>query len=347
VAVTGTNGKTTTTELLGKMLCYSGMKTFVGGNIGNPLIEYVDRKEKADVVVAEVSSFQLDTTRSFRPKVGILLNITDDHLDRYENFDAYVVSKAKLFKNQGPGDTAVLNAEDPVIKPILKQISSRILHFDMKSDEAKGAFIEKNKITIRLGEKEEVFLDCRNIHLRGRHNMENIAASSLGALAAGGTVGGITSALKQFKGLPHRLELVDTYNGVTFFNDSKATNVDAVKKAVETFDVPVVVIMGGRDKGGDFQSLRNSLSQRVKKLILLGEASEIIGAAFNGVLPFKKALDMEAAVCMAFNQAKPGDAVLLSPGCASFDMYDSYAMRGEAFRAAVFKLKAQGKNDRG
>ena len=340
VAVTGTNGKTTTTELIGRMLKASGIKTFVGGNIGTPLIEYAGRKEQTDVVVAEVSSFQLDTIRFFRPRVGILLNITDDHLDRYDDFTAYVSSKGRIFMNQGPEDTAVLNAGDPVLATIVNQIKSRVLDFNQTNTQKKGAVILKNGIFIRFKEKEEIFLDCKEIALRGRHNMENIAASSLGALAAGGTVEGIVSTLKHFKGLAHRLEYVCDKNGVEFYDDSKATNVDAVKKAVETFDVPVVMIMGGRDKGGDFHLLENCLSQRVKKLIVIGEASQIISRAFAGLFPIVPAADMVDAVNQAYEGTQSGEVVLLSPGCASFDMFDNYAMRGEAFKQAVFDIKA-------
>lgn len=340
VAVSGTNGKTTVTELLGEMLRASGLKTFVGGNIGNPLIEYASQKEKIDVVVAEVSSFQLDTIRFFRPRIGILLNITDDHLDRYDDFNAYVLSKGRLFMNQEAGDVAVLKATDPVVSPFLKQMKSQILDFDQRSNESNGAVIKEDGILIKYKDKEEFFLDCANIHLRGRHNLENIAASSLGALAAGGTVEGVVSALKHFKGLAHRLEYVCERNGVKFYDDSKATNVDAVKKAVETFEAPVVVIMGGRDKGGDFHLLKTCLSRRAKKLIVLGEASQIISSVFTGLLPIEAASDMADAVNKAFAGARSGEVVLLSPGCASFDMFDNYAMRGEAFKQAALGIKA-------
>ena len=339
IAVTGTNGKTTTTELLGKMLTASGLRTFVGGNIGNPLIEYACQKKKADVIVAEVSSFQLDTIRFFRPRVGILLNITDDHLDRYDGFNAYVLSKGRLFMNQEPEDTAVVKATDPLVSPFLNQMKSQILDFDQKRNESSGAVIKEDGIFIKFKDKKEFFLDCANIHLRGRHNFENIAASSLGALAAGGTAEGIAVALKHFKGLAHRVEYVCERNGVKFYDDSKATNVDAVKKAMETFDVPVVVIMGGRDKGGDFSLLKTCLSRRARKLIVLGEASRIISGVFTGLLPIEAASDMADAVNKAFEGARSGEVVLLSPGCASFDMFDNYAMRGEAFKKAALDIK--------
>jgi UDP-N-acetylmuramoylalanine--D-glutamate ligase len=340
VAITGTNGKTTATELLGAMLRHSGKKTFVGGNIGNPLIEYIDQTEKADVVVVEVSSFQLDTIVDFRPRVGILLNITDDHLDRYDGFDAYAASKARLFLNQKSGDTAVLNAKDPVVRPLVKGIKSRVLNFDGDSNERSGTIILKKEILIRIEGKEEASIDCSDIDLPGRHNLENIAAASLGAMAAGGTIEGVRSALKHFRGLPHRLEFVCERNGVRFYDDSKATNVDAVRKAIETFDAPIVIIMGGRDKGGDFQSLQDGLSRHAKKLIVMGEASKIISTALKGIIPTETAADMEEAVFLGYQAANTGDVVLLSPGCASFDMYDGYAMRGEAFKSVAQKIKA-------
>jgi UDP-N-acetylmuramoylalanine--D-glutamate ligase len=340
VAVTGTNGKTTTTELIGAILRHSGKKPFVGGNIGNPLIEYVDQTEKADVVVAEVSSFQLDTIVNFRPCVGILLNITDDHLNRYDGFEGYVASKARLFLNQKAGDTAVLSKKDPVVRSLVNRIKSRVLNFDGDGDERAGAIILKNEIIIRLDGKEDSSIDCSGLDLPGRHNLENISAASLGALAAGGTVEGIRSALKQFRGLPHRLEYICERNGVRFYDDSKATNVDAVRKAIETFDARIVIIMGGRDKGGDFQSLKDGLRRRAKKLIVMGEAREIISTAFKGIIPMEPARDMEEAVFLAYQAAEAGDVVLLSPGCASFDMFDGYARRGEAFQSAARKIKA-------
>ena len=326
VAVTGTNGKTTTTTLLGDMLKNSGQKVFVGGNIGNPLIDYVDKGEKAEIIVAEVSSFQLDTIDSFRPKVAVVLNITEDHLDRYSDFAAYARAKARIFENQKESDVAIFNGLDPFMGSICKDIKSKKLPFyNQMVDDAEINTIFKS-------------LDFSSINLLGKHNLENAYAASLAALAIGGSLEGIQSALSNFKGLLHRLEYVATINGIDFFNDSKATNVDAVAKALETFSKPIILIMGGRDKGGNFQTLRDLVCRRVKKLIVLGEAKEDILFALGDITPAKGASSMEDAVLSAYHAASPGDVVLLSPACASFDMYDSYARRGEDFCRVVDKL---------
>ncbi len=330
VAVTGTNGKTTTTTLLGDMLKNSGKKVFVGGNIGNPLIDYVDKGEKAEIIVVEVSSFQLDTIDTFRPKVAVVLNITEDHLDRYPDFAAYARAKARIFENQKESDVAIFNGLDPFMGSICKDIKSKKLPFyNQMTDDAEINTIFK-------------LLDFSSINLLGKHNLENAYAASLAALAIGGSLEGIQSALSNFKGLLHRLEHVASINGIDFFDDSKATNVDAVAKALETFSRPIILIMGGRDKGGNFQTLRDLVCQRVKKLVVLGEAKEDILFALGDITPTKRASSMEDAVLSAYHAASPGDVVLLSPACASFDMYDSYARRGEDFCRAVGKLNKSG-----
>ncbi|MBU4184869.1 MAG: UDP-N-acetylmuramoyl-L-alanine--D-glutamate ligase [Proteobacteria bacterium] len=332
IAVTGTNGKTTTTTLLGKMLEDSGLKVFVGGNIGNPLIAYADREEKAEIVVIEVSSFQLDTIDTFRAKVAVLLNITEDHMDRYPDLDAYAKSKSRIFKNQQYDDTAVLNGSDPVVRSLSRNILSRKVFFSSK--EEKGVTISDESII----SQENMSRLLADFKLPGKHNIENAAAASLAALAAGGTFEGVWSALRKFKGLSHRLEYIDTLNGVDFFNDSKATNVDSVARALETFERPVVLIMGGRNKGSKFHALRDLIDKHTKELIVIGEAKEDIKAELGNIKPVETATTMEEAVFKAYNAAKPGDIVLLSPACASFDMYNSYAQRGEDFCRSVANL---------
>lgn len=356
VAVSGTNGKTTTTRLLGHMLENSGFKVFVGGNIGNPLIDYVQRREAADIVVAEVSSFQLDTIDTFRPRVSVLLNITSDHLDRYPDFISYVSSKGRIFKNQAEGDTAVINGSDPFIRLISKTLRTRTLPFyylgdsDPKDREYAliGQFNGNDRPVIKIFTKEtpQGFLDLSKINLLGRHNMENVAASSLAALAAGGNLEGIQSALNSFKGLSHRLEYVRTINGVHFYDDSKGTNIDAVAKALEVFDSPVVLIMGGRDKGGDFKQLREPIEQHTRKLIVMGEAGDAIKSVLEDSCQdgAQTASTMEDAVRLAYLAAEPGDVVLLSPGCSSFDMFTSYAHRGEVFCKAVQHIEKSDRN---
>jgi len=340
IAVTGTNGKTTTTELIGEMLKNSGHKVFVGGNIGRPLIEYAAQKERVDHVVAEVSSFQLDTIDLFRPRVGVLLNITEDHLDRYADMRQYAMAKIRLFENQDNTDTAVLNGSDPMIRSFEGKIKSGIRYFD--SSAGAGAVIQGEKIVLDMGaEREAGMIDLARTSLVGKHNHENIAAAALAVLAAEGNVGGIQSALSDFKGLAHRLEYVATVDGVNFFDDSKATNVDAVSRALSAFEGAVILIMGGRDKGGDYRKLENQIQKQAKGLIVLGEAREKIVSALGHLTRTVLAESMEQAVNMASEAAAPGDTVLLSPACASFDMFDSYAHRGRVFCKMVENLKGK------
>ena len=347
IAVTGTNGKTTTTELLGRMLKDSGLNVFVGGNIGNPLIEYAAQQDPADVVVAEISSFQLDTIVTFRPRVSVLLNITVDHMDRYPNFDAYVDSKLNIFKNQQTEDLAVLNGADAVIRAKTKGIKSQRLFFPSLAANEQGAVLNGKRIILNLDKlkriqfefQNQTHLDISKIQLHGQHNLENAAAASLAALAAGGTLEGVQKSLNQFKGLAHRLEHVATINAVQYFNDSKATNLDGVARALECFSKPILLIMGGRDKGSDFKTLKGLIRKHAKTLIVIGEAADPIRSALGEFIPTKEAASMQAAVSTAYQNADPDDVVLLSPGCASFDWYGSYAERGDDFRAAVEKLK--------
>jgi len=347
VAVTGTNGKTTTTELLGQMLVSSSLRVFVGGNIGTPLIDYVDRAEKADVIVAEISSFQLDTVATFRPKVGVLLNITEDHLDRYPNFKAYAESKIRLFSNQRTDDLAILNGADALIRGYTPEIRSRKLYFSKHAKNEAGATIDGDRIVFHMDDRwrsDPKFqipqtLNLSNFRLKGRHNLENACAASLAALAADGRQQGIQAALDQFHGLAHRLEWVGTIDGVAYFNDSKATNVDAVVRALEWFRQPVVLIMGGLDKGSNFSTLREAIRPYTKKLIVMGAAANRIKSALENVTSTLSASSMADAVRQACRAAVPGDVVLLSPGCASFDMYANYAQRGDDFRTTVANLK--------
>lgn len=356
IAVTGTNGKTTTTRLLGRMLENSGFKVFVGGNIGNPLIDYPDSGESADIVVVEVSSFQLDTIDTFRPKVSVMLNISADHLDRYPDFESYARSKSRIFENQDEGDIAVLNGSDSVICLISKELRVRKLFYyhygnsHVKNSEYAviGRVKGQNIFGIHYYTKEnpEDFLDLSKVNLMGRHNLENAAAASLAALTLGGTLEGIQSTLNDFQGLSHRLEYVDSINDIRFYDDSKGTNIDATARALEVFNNPIVLIMGGRDKGGDFKQLRGLVRQHVKKLIVMGEAGKKIKSILedtckNGV---QIASEMEEAVRLAYLSAVPGDVVLLSPACSSFDMFSNYAERGEVFSKAVESLTRMNRN---
>ena len=346
IAITGTNGKTTTTTLLGEMLKSSGFNVFVGGNIGSPLIGYVDREEKAEIVVVEVSSFQLDTIENFKPKISILLNITEDHLDRYSDFNAYVKSKCRIFENQNSDDTVVLNGFDPLIRKYTENINSRKLFFTARKENEEGATVNGKNIKLFYESScktpSPISIDLSGTSIKGKHNIENASAACLAALSAGGTIEGIQTALDKFKGLPHRLEYVATVNGVKYFNDSKATNADAVARALECFSNRVILIMGGRNKGADFDSLRDTVRHITKKIIAIGEAKENIISSFNDVVSINTASTMEDAVCTAGDAAKPGDVVLLSPACSSFDMYDDYTHRGKVFCKAVELLKKGG-----
>jgi UDP-N-acetylmuramoylalanine--D-glutamate ligase len=347
VAVTGTNGKTTTTELLGQMLKNSGISVFIGGNIGKPLIEYAGSDQTKQIVVAEISSFQLDTIDCFRAKISVLLNISADHLDRYPNFEAYADSKMRVFNNQQADDIAVLNGSDPLIRSKTKAIKSQRLFFPSLEADEQGAILNGKRIILNLDKLKRIqskirnqeYLDIAKLRLRGRHNFENACAASLAALASGATLEGIQKTLDHFEGLAHRLELVATVNGVHYYNDSKATNVDGVLRALDSFSTPVVLLMGGRDKGSDFSVLRDHIRAHAKALIVMGEATESIRAALGQLRPTKVAASMQDAVTTAFQDADPKDVVLFSPGCASFDWYRNYAERGDDFRRAVEELE--------
>jgi len=348
IAVTGTNGKTTTTTLIGEMLKASGVGAFVGGNIGLPLIDYADSSEKAAVIVAEISSFQLDTIEAFRPRVAVLLNIAEDHLDRYPDLVGYARSKGRLFENQQAGDIAVINAGDALSCNVSRTARSQKRYFqfetgDMTAAKPPAASITAKRVVFRDPEVPDraghLILNRADYPLYGHHNWENAAAAGLAVLAAGGSYAGIQRALHDFKGLAHRLEQIAVLDGVTYFNDSKATNVAALQRALACFNQPVVLILGGRNKDCDFNLLKEPLRQNVKQVIALGEASREITDTLATAIPVKRAESMPDAVTKARDSAVNGDIVLLSPACTSFDMYNSYAERGEDFRTEVFKLK--------
>ena len=346
VAVTGTNGKTTTTELIGDMLKRSGLDVFVGGNIGNPLIGYIDQSHRADAIVAEISSFQLDTIDRFRPQIAVLLNITVDHLDRYPDFEAYAASKMRIFENQQTSDIAVLNSSDPLVHSLTADLKNKKLMYPQAGADENGAVINGSRISFQINDhgpldvssQDQWSLDLSRIKLRGRHNLENACAAGLAAIAAGARPQAIQEALEQFHGGAHRLEYLDTVDDVEFFNDSKATNVDAVIRAVQCFSQPVVLIMGGLDKGGNFEPLGDFFHGHDKNLIVMGQAAGLIQTALEDSTSTVLATSMAQAVNQARQAASPGDVVLLSPGCASFDMYDNYAQRGDDFRQEVMNL---------
>lgn len=338
IAVTGTNGKTTTTALLGHLLQNAGFRVVVGGNIGTPLVGCIDAGETADVLVVEVSSFQLDTTDTFRPGISVILNITPDHLDRYGGMPAYAESKGRILKNQTAGDIAVLNGNDPEIRRISSDAAVRKWFVGARPGEEGGVF-QAERFMLQTRRHEGTVLDLSCLKQPGHHNRENAAAASLAALAFGADVARVQAALPTFQGLPHRITHAGTVGGVRFYDDSKATNIDAVGRALETFDAPVVLIMGGRNKGYRFGSLAEVVKAHVKALIVIGESASDILADLGDLVPGESCSGMTDAVLRADALAGPGDVVLLSPGCASFDMFRNYKHRGEAFCRAVAAIE--------
>ena len=337
IAVTGTNGKTTVTTFLGRMLREAGHRVFVGGNIGTPLMAYAAGKRDADYAVVEVSSFQLDTIETFRPRVSVVLNISPDHLDRYPDYAAYARSKLRIFENQGPGDVAVLNDDDDILKRAAPPPGVTVLRYGRREREGLHAFFEGDRIRAGTGARRT--FSVRSFRLPGSHNRENLLPAVLAGMALGVDPGAIQATIDTFKGLPHRLEAVGERSGVLFYDDSKATNVDAAVKAVRSFDRPVVLIAGGRHKGSDYGPLAAAAEGRVKQAVFIGEAAALLGGAFRDRIPYRTAVTMEEAVAFSFAAAREGEVVLLAPACSSFDMFTDYAHRGRVFRAAVEALE--------
>ncbi|MCW7752556.1 UDP-N-acetylmuramoyl-L-alanine--D-glutamate ligase [Desulfobotulus sp. H1] len=327
VAVTGTNGKSTVTELIGAMLAASGKTVFTGGNLGTPLCDFVREGCPADIAVLEISSYQLDTLESFRPDVAVLLNITPDHLDRYSDLEAYAASKARIFRDMNAG-TAVLNYGDTRVRSIGEKLPLTRRWYDR---EERGIQIDEKGIHLEDGS----FIDLQLFSLPGRHNRENLAAAWLAAEAAGASREGIIQAIREFKGLEHRMTPCGSIRGIPCYDDSKATNMDAVCRALAAFDREVVLIMGGRDKGGDYRLMEQCVRTYARAIILIGEASEALYRAFHLLVPCEKASDLDEAVRMAAEKARPHTPILLSPACASFDMFRDYKDRGNQFRAIV------------
>jgi UDP-N-acetylmuramoylalanine--D-glutamate ligase len=337
LAVSGTNGKTTTITLVGKFLSASGVRALVGGNIGTPLISLLGQQQEADYVVTEISSFQLDTAPHFHPQSAALLNISPDHLDRYPNYAAYVASKASLFKVMDSEDPKVLNYDDLLVRP-LGQGLGQVSYFSASEPLTEGAWLADGVIKVRLTPGVEAEFPLAQIRLQGSHNLENIMAALLLSLAAGAAPQACMEVLATFTGLPHRLEWVANISGVDFFDDSKGTNVGAVARSLASFDRPIILIAGGRDKFSDFSQLNELIQKRVKALVLLGETKERLAQVWEGLAPAYLTAQMTEAVEQAASLAQPGEVVLLSPACASFDMYRDYAHRGKTFQNAVKEI---------
>lgn len=344
VAITGSNGKTTTTSLIGHVFRSSRRNTIVAGNIGYPLSDYVHDVRPDDVVVLEVSSFQLDHVDTFRPRVSVLLNITPDHLDRYENdFELYAESKARIFLNQRDDDVLVYNFDDEIVREKVAAAGNasvlRAIGFSQNHELEEGAFTRGDELVLRINRKEEVLMKASELALRGKHNLYNSLAATVAARVMEVDSNVLRESLMSFQGVPHRLEFIREIDGVRFVNDSKATNVNAVWYALESFDRPIVLIAGGRDKGNDYSPLVPLVRQKVHGVVAIGESADKVIQDLGPAAPHAvKAQSMEEAIALARGIARRGDVVLLSPACASFDMFENYEHRGDTFRRLLEAL---------
>ena len=345
VAITGTKGKSTTTTLTGRMLEAGGHKVLVGGNIGHALSAQVDESTDDTIHVVEASSFQLESIETFRPWIAVLLNFSPDHLDRHASVDEYAAAKSRIFINQTAADWAVLNADDESVARMAAGAASRKLLFSMTDSLAAGVVVHGDSIVRRTEEGERPLVPLASIRLLGRHLIADVLAASAVASIAGVDAEAMTHAVENFKGLEHALEPVAEFGGVMFVNDSKATNVEAARRAIESFE-SLVVILGGRYKGGEFGDLRDALVARRATVVAIGESRTLIKDALSADVPVFDAADMSSAVKTAFASAAPGAAVVLAPACASFDMFRDYAERGQVFKQEVLKLEEEWKGAR-
>ncbi len=336
IAVTGTNGKTTTAALIGEILKREGKRVAVAGNIGSPLSSYVNGDY--ELIVSEVSSFQLERIETFHPFISILLNIAPDHLDRYRNLDEYLRAKKRIFMNQEEDDFAILNWDDPHCRTL--SLEAKEIFFSQEEELAEGVYLREGRVVANLTGRLQEIIGQGEIGIKGPHNLENALAAIATCLIWKVRVASIRRVLREFKGIPHRMEFVREIEGVRFINDSKATNVAAVMKSLASFKGSIILIAGGKDKGLDYSPLQPLVEERVKVLILLGEAREKIAQALSLPRRIEMAGDMREAVAIAFSLAKKGDCVLLSPACASYDMFKNFEERGEAFKEAVRNLKS-------
>jgi UDP-N-acetylmuramoylalanine--D-glutamate ligase len=340
VAITGSNGKTTTTALVGHILQSAKIPALVGGNIGTPLLACVEGSSDSTVTVAEVSSFQLETIEAFRPDVGVLLNLTPDHIDRHGSFEEYARAKQRLFENMLDRDAAVLNADDPQAAQCGPQ-HAQVYWFSRQKRVAAGAFLRDDQIIFRRDGAESALMRRSDIPLRGEHNLENVLAAAIAAILAGAPADAIDSAVRTFPGVEHRLEFVAEVRGVAFYNDSKATNVDAALKAIDAFPGALFLILGGKDKGSDYEPLREPLSRKARLVLLIGTAADKIAAQLEGAVTIEHSGTLGRAIARAFEKGKPGDTVLLAPACASFDQFENFEHRGRVFKELVAHLAAE------
>ena len=347
VAITGSNGKTTTTALIGELLKDAGLTVQVGGNIGTPLISLVENSSDDGWTVVELSSFQLETIKDFHPAVAIVLNVTPNHMDRYESFTDYAAAKHRIFMNQTPSDVAVLNADDEIVSSWAKGLRAHVVEFSVKRELQEGLFLRGADLVSRTADGERVLLRRDEMKLRGLHNVENALAALSAGLACGAGPESMRETIMTFAPVEHRLEFVREIGGIKFYNDSKATSVDATVKALEAFQAEegkVVLIIGGRGKKAPYAPLAGLVRGHVRELILIGEDAETISSELGEYAPTQKAVDMKDAVDRSFRAAQSGDIVLLAPACASFDMFESFEHRGKVFKEEVQSLmsKVQG-----
>jgi UDP-N-acetylmuramoylalanine--D-glutamate ligase len=341
VAITGSNGKTTTTTLVGKILGDAGLPTLVGGNIGLPVIDLVEKSSAETTSVLEVSSFQLETIEEFHPKIAVVLNITPDHLDRHGSFEAYAAAKTRITENQTSDDFLVLNGEDKATQMVALKTKAQIFWFSGRRPIKQGAFVHGESIVFlaREGGKAEPVMPVSEIPLKGAHNVENVLAAVCAARLAGVPSEKIRATVAAFTAVEHRLEFVKSLRGVEFYNDSKATNVDAAMKAVASFPGGIHLILGGKDKNSDYGLMAELLKERVKAVYTIGSAAEKIEHQLAGVVKMISAGTMQVAVAKAAEAAVSGDVVLLAPACSSFDQFENYEHRGQVFRQLVSELR--------
>ncbi|HXG38932.1 MAG TPA: UDP-N-acetylmuramoyl-L-alanine--D-glutamate ligase [Bacteroidota bacterium] len=340
VAITGSNGKTTTTTLLGRILFDAKKKHVVAGNIGTAFSAVVLELAETDIAVLEVSSFQLDHCETFRPKIAVILNITPDHMDRYGNsMERYSASKARVFMNQTADDVLIYDIDDEWTAKTVRQAKSRTIGFSVQERLVEGAFVDEGELVTVLEGKRTQMIPTNEVSIRGLHNLYNAMAATLAAQLLGVSAASIRATLKNFKGVEHRLEYVRELEGVKYFNDSKATNVDSVRYALQAFSEPIVILLGGRDKGNDYSMLRELVKKNVRAIVAIGESAEKVEKAFSDIKQTVRATSMREAVATARQLAQPGDVVLLSPACASFDWFENYEHRGRVFKELVNQLQ--------
>ena len=340
IGITGSNGKTTTTSLIEHILRSAGFSTILAGNIGTPLISCVEKSSEKTVAVAELSSFQLELIEKFRPSISVFLNLTPDHLDRHHTLESYGAAKARIFQNQGESDSAVLNADDPGTTPYAPA-KPQVFWFSRKQRVAQGAFVKESEILFRREGTEEAILKLADIPLAGAHNVENVLAAVAATKLAGAESAAIAKGVRSFAGVEHRLEFVAEIGGVRFYNDSKATNVDATLKALDAFPGRILIILGGKDKGSDYTVLQARLRERAILALLIGVAADKIEKQIAGSVAIEQAGTLERAVETAAHAARAGDVVLLAPACASFDQFQNYEHRGRVFKELVHQLERQ------